>query len=113
MDDVGAIVQGLGNVGVSELNGPNFAIDKEDDLKAEARKKAIDDAREKAKVLAKDLGVSLVKISSFSEGGNYGGMVYSAKAEMAMDSGSAPAPAKIPKGVQTVSSDVTITYEIR
>lgn len=113
VDDVGAVMQGLGTTGVSDLNGPNFAIDNEDSLKAEARKKAIDDAREKAKVLAKDLGVTLGRIANFSESGNYYPIMYG-KAEM-MDSAvsSAPAPAVIPKGENTISSDVTITYEIR
>ena len=113
-DDVGKVMQGLGTLGVTELSGPNFAIDNEDALKAEARKKAIDDAREKAKVLAKDLGVSLGRIANFSEGGGYGGPIYYAKdAMMAESVGSAPVPAEIPKGENTISSDVTITYEIR
>src|SRR3989344_3963625 len=77
-DEVGKIMQGLGELGVSELNGPNFTIDNEDALKAEARKKAIDDAKEKAKVLAKDLGVRLGRIMSFSENGNYP-IMYAAK----------------------------------
>ena len=112
IDSVGDIIQGLGTTGVSDLNGPNFAIDKEDALKVEARKKAIDDAKAKAKVLAKDLGIRLVKITSFSENGNY--PIMYAEKSMAMDSaGSAPAPAVIPKGENTISSDVTITYEIR
>ncbi len=111
-DDVGKIMQGLGTMGVSDLSGPNFAIDNEDGLKAEARKKAIDDAKQKAEVLAKDLGVSLVKITSFSESGNYPMPMY-AKA-MATDSVSGSStPAQIPKGENTISSDVTITYEIR
>src|SRR3989344_3121050 len=42
-DDAGAIMQGLGTTGVSDLNGPNFTIDNEDSLKAQARKEAIDD----------------------------------------------------------------------
>lgn len=112
IDDSGAIMQGLGTTGVSDLGGPNFAIDNEDALKAQARKKAIDNAKEKAKVLAEDLGVTLGKISSFSEGGNYYPMY--GKAEMMAGSvSSAPAPAQLPKGENTISSDVTITYEIR
>ena len=51
-DDVGKIMQGLGALGVSDLSGPNFSIDNEDSLKAEARKKAIDDAKSKAKVFS-------------------------------------------------------------
>src|ERR1035437_7358269 len=38
VDNVGDIMQGLGATGVSNLSGPNFAIDNEDALKAEARK---------------------------------------------------------------------------
>lgn len=114
LDSVGKVMQDLGAVGVSNLNGPNFSIDDEDGLKAEARKKAIDDAKEKAKVLAGDLGVRLGKVVNFNESGNYY-PVY-AKGAMAMDSmmtESAPAPATLPQGENTISSDVTITYEIK
>lgn len=110
--EVGAIMQGLGTTGVSDLNGPNFAIENEDLLKAKARKEAIDDARQKAQILADDLGVSLVKISGFSENG--GGYPYPMMYEKAIMSDSvAGAPAVIPTGENTISSDVTITYEIR
>ncbi len=112
-EDAGKIMQGLGSIGVSNLNGPNFSIDNEDGLKAQARKKAIDDAKAKAEVLAKDLGVHLVKITSFTEGGGGFPIMY-AKADMMATSAVAPsAPAELPKGENTISSDVTISYEIR
>lgn len=109
----GDVVRGIGDIGVSNINGPNFSIDKEDELKAQARKLAIDDAKTKAKILAKDLGVNLVRIVSFSEGGNYSYPMYSnamgaAKADVA----SAPAPV-LPTGENKITSRVTITYEIR
>ena len=47
-------------------SGPNFAIEKEDSLKIEARKKAIDDAKTKAESLANDLGIKLRGIISFN-----------------------------------------------
>jgi len=53
-DSVGDIMQGLGTTGVSDLNGPNFAIDKEDVLKEQARTLAINDAKAKAKVKVKE-----------------------------------------------------------
>ena len=112
-DDVGKIMHGLGNLGVTDLSGPNFAIDNEEGLKAEARKKAIDDAREKAKVLAKDLDVSLGRIANFSESGNHGPIYYDNAKMMAGSVSSAPVPAEIPKGENTISSDVSITYEIK
>jgi uncharacterized protein YggE len=112
-DEVGTIVQGLGGAGVSNLNGPNFEVDDEDALKVQARKKAIEDARAQAEVLAKDLGVRLVRISSFNEGGNYYPMYYGKDMEMSASSAPASLPAVVPKGENTISSDVTITYQIR
>lgn len=111
-DDVGKIMQGLGELGVSDLNGPNFSIDNEDGLKAEARKKAIDDAKEKAKVLAKDLGIRLGKITSFSENSNYPSPMYDRAMSLSVAKESS-APAVIPKGENTISSNISITYEIR
>ena len=112
VDDTGKIMQGLGGVGVSDLNGPNFAIDNEDALKAQARKKAIDDAQGKAKMLARDLGVHLGRITNFSESGNYQvPMMFDET--MGASSKQNTTPAVIPKGENTISSDVTIIYEIR
>lgn len=111
-DKVGAIIDGLGKLKVTDLSGPNFSIDDDNAIKAEARKKAIDDAKSKAEKLANDLGVKLVRIVSFSENGNY--PVYYAKS-MAIGMGgaeSAPAP-DLPKGENKTTSSVTISYEIR
>ena len=112
IDDTGKIIQDLGALGVTELSGPNFAIDKEDTFKDKARKEAIDDAKAKAKILAKDLGVHLGKITSFNESGNYPVPMY-ASAKLDSVSGAGAAPAVLPVGENTISSDVTITYEIR
>ncbi len=110
-DDTGKIVQGLTAVGV-ELSGPNFTIDNEDGLKAEARQKAITDAKTKASALEKDLGIKLVRIVNFTE--NSGGfpMYYAEKSMASADSGSAPAPT-LPTGENKITSNVTITYEIQ
>lgn len=110
-DNVGDIMQGLGTTGVSDLSGPNFAIDNEDGLKAQARKIAIDEAQAKAKVLAKDLGIHLGKITSFNEGGNYPVPMYANAKSDSVSSSSVPAV--IPTGENLITSDVTITYKIR
>lgn len=111
-DNLSKVVDGLNKLGVTSMSGPTLSIDNEDGLKADARREAIADAKDKAKALAKDLGVRLGSVTSFSENGG-GYPVYYAKNTMAMDvAESAPAP-EIPKGENTVSSDVTITYEIK
>ena len=63
----GKVLASLGEAGISNLYGPNFIIDDEDDLRAEAREEAIKEARAKAKELAKDLNVRLVRVVSFWE----------------------------------------------
>lgn len=109
----GEIVSGIGALGITELNGPNFSIENEDKLKEQARKMAIDEAKAKAESLARDLGVRLVRIVSFSEDGNYPGPIYYAKGMMA-ESAISPAPApELPTGENKITSSVTITYEIR
>jgi len=112
-DDVGKIMQGLGTLGVSDLNGPNFTIDNEEGLQAEARKKAIDDAKDKAVVLAKDLDVNLGNIISFNESGNYPMPMFATKGMIEDSVSIASVPAELPKGENIISSDVTITYEIK
>ena len=105
-------MQALGTTGATNLSGPNFSIDNPDALQMQARKIAIDDAKTKAQALAKDLGVSLGKIESFSDN-NINPVMYDAKAMNLSAAVPAAAPAVIPKGQNTITSDVTITYEIR
>lgn len=113
LESVNSLVDGLAGAGVTEMQGPNFAIDQEDALKDQARAQAIDKAKAKAETLAKQLGVSLVRIVSFNEGGNYPIYARAMAAGVAMDSAAkAPMP-ELPQGQQSITSNVTITYEIR
>ena len=112
VDDAGAVKQGIGALGVENLSGPNFSIDDTDILTDQARKLAIDNAKTKAEKLAKDLGINLGKIISFNENGNSPMPMMYAKADFGGAS-EASAPAVLPKGENTITSDVTITYEIK
>ncbi len=110
---VGDLLALLGDAGVSQLYGPNFTVEDEDAVRAEARKEAIDEARAKAKVLARDLGVRLVRVVSFSEsGGGYPGPFY--RSDMALGGAleSKVSPNIVP-GENEIVSQVYITYEIR
>ncbi|MFA5791693.1 MAG: SIMPL domain-containing protein [Candidatus Paceibacterota bacterium] len=111
---VGEIIKGIGVLGISEINGPNFSIENEDQFKEQARKMAIEEAKDKAKALSRDLGVRLVRIVNFSENGNYLMPMY-AKGLGMMDSAisaSSPSP-ELPTGENKITSNVIITYEIR
>ncbi|MES2953733.1 MAG: SIMPL domain-containing protein [Patescibacteria group bacterium] len=114
-DKAGEIVDGLGALKVTNVSGVNFTQDNDEELKRKARELAIADAREKAQALARDLGVRIVRVVSFSESGFYPSY---AKLEYAADGrgGSAVAqvaPTELPQGENKISSNVNITYEIR
>ncbi|MCI0532950.1 SIMPL domain-containing protein [bacterium] len=115
-EKAGDILSGAGSLGATDVSGLTFAVDDEDKVLREARKDAIDKAKEKARLLAKDLGVDLGRITSFIEGGgpvfyrDFGKMEMAA--DMAMGAGDAPAP-EIPVGENRIVANVTITYEIR
>ena len=111
-DDASKIIDGINKIGVTNMSGPNFTIDDEEAFKREARKEAIEDAKEKARILADDLGVDLGRIASFSESGNYYPVYGMGEAYKTLDSITSPAPAILPAGENTISADVTITYEI-
>ena len=71
IESVGTILGGIGGLGASNISGLNFSIDDEDELKKEANELAINDAKEKAEILADNLGVKLVRIINFSESGYF------------------------------------------
>ena len=115
-DKAGDILSGVGTRGAANVSGLSFTIDDEDAINAEAREKAIADAQDKAKQLAKDLDVRLVRIVGFSESGNYpyyGKVMLESSAGRggAMDA-VAPAP-QLPVGENKIISNVTVVYEIR
>jgi uncharacterized protein YggE len=116
IDAAGTVLAGLGDTGVTNLSGPNFTVEDEEDIRREVRKEAIADAKEQARELARDLGVRLVRIVSFSDGGYYQ-PYYSREAygmggaDAAMAT-NAPAP-ELPAGENRIFSQVSITYEIR
>ncbi len=112
----GDLLAGVGSKGASSVSGLNFTIDDQDALDAEARDKAIAKAKEKAEALADSLGVDIVRVVGFSEGGG-GGPIYYAKTMGlgmggATDAAMPPSP-EIAVGQNKITSNVTITYEIR
>lgn len=113
VDSANEIKTGLAKVGVENISGPTFSIDDEEVFKDEARGKAIEDAKAKAEVLARQLGVKLGKIINFSENGVGAYPMMYAKAGMDMESISARPIPELPKGENKISSEVSITYEIR
>jgi uncharacterized protein YggE len=87
-------------------------VDDTSAVKAEARTKAIADAKMKAEKIAADLGVEIVRMTSFYEmEGYYSPEPYMAK-EMAMSEDGGFGGANIPVGENTTKVQVSISYEV-
>ncbi len=113
IDTAGQVLGTMGETGVSEISGLTFTVKDEEGKIREARQKAITDAKAKARELASDLGVTLLRIVDFSESGNFPSPIYY-KGLMAADSmGGGSATPEVPVGENKIVSNVSITYEIR
>jgi hypothetical protein len=110
----GDLLVGVGQQGATEVSGLNFTFDDPNAPQMQARQKAIADAKAKADELAKELGVSVVRVTAFNEsqGGNIIRPI-AAYAGMGMGAADKAAAPAINPGQNTVTDDVTITYEIR
>ena len=110
---VGAMLGGLGKLGVQNLNGPAFALDDSTAGYAAARADAINKAKAQAELLADQLDVRLGKIVNFSEssgGYPYPMYGYGMGGDMAIAKAETP---NVPTGENTYNASVSITYEIR
>jgi uncharacterized protein YggE len=109
----GDIVTKLAALQVNDVQGPNFTIEDMSEAKAEARSEAIKEAKAKAQKTAKELGVTLGKITAFSDN-PLPHQPY--QPYMAYDRGRGFADKAVPTmetGEQEVSVAVSITYEIK
>ncbi|MFM2414326.1 MAG: hypothetical protein RI911_19 [Candidatus Parcubacteria bacterium] len=113
-DKASDVLGEAGARGATEIGSLEFINDDEDKIKAEARNKAIADAKQKADALARELGVKIVRVVGFSEDGGAQPIMYrAAKMEMAMMADAGGAAPELPVGENKIQSNVTVTYEIR
>ncbi|MEK7121338.1 MAG: SIMPL domain-containing protein [Patescibacteria group bacterium] len=110
LDKVSNILDGVVSAGANQVNGLSFEIDNQDALKAEARAKAIADAKKKANELQSQVGISLGKIVNFSE--NTGGYPVPIYYEAKSMGGGGKGPS-VPTGENEIMVSVNITYQIR
>ena len=117
LEKVGEMVKGVVQNGANSISSLAFTIDKPDDLKQEARKLALENAKAKAAELARVAGVSLGKVKSFSESGDsmpppmpyYDSMAES----RSLGIGGGGAAPDVQPGSTTVSATVYVTFELK
>ena len=97
-----------GKYGVTEIGGLNFTIDDPENLKFDARSKALSDAKNKAAYLSTKLGVKLGSVIAYNEYES-GGDIYPMKT---MAYGAGGGPESVSSGSKDVVMNVSVTYEI-
>jgi hypothetical protein len=114
-EDAGEALALAGEKGATGLSNISFTVDDPNKVLDEARAQAIEDAKSKAKLLSKELGVKLVRVVNFYDNTGRGPIPYYAEGmggDMIKSSELAVAPT-IPVGENKVIVSVTVVYEIR
>jgi len=115
-EKIGAIIDGATSAGANQVQGVNLSFDDPDNLRQDARKQAIDKAKQKAQELADQAGLKLGRIVSISEG-SVGYPVplpyaYDSLGSKAMGGGVSSAPA-IEPGSQDITATITVVFEVK
>jgi uncharacterized protein YggE len=110
---VGAVLSAAAAAQATNIYGPRFEVENQSGISAEARQKAVNDARQQAEQIAAAMGARLGGVVSYSE---WSGGYYPYGKGVAMDTMSAvPEAAPVPEiaaGQTEVSVNVTINYAL-
>ena len=107
LDRLGDILDQLVSLGANDTGGLSFEASQAETLRDDARKEAVANARRRAELYAKAAGVELGEVLSIDEGGGEAPQPVMHMAR-AMKS-SVP----VERGTQTLSANVTITWELK
>jgi len=112
LDKIGQIIESATDAGANQVGNLSFTIDNEDEFKKQAREEAINKAKIKAKELADQLGVNLVRIVSFNESRQPPIYYDNYAVKEAIGIGGGGEIPQIETGENKIEVSVSITYEI-
>lgn len=113
LDSIGNVLAAVAGLGANQVGGVSFTIDEPEELRQQARLKALAAAKKKAQALADAAGIKLGKVVGFSEDAGYvpTPVFYGKDMAMGMGGGGGAAPS-IESGSQDVTVNVSVVYEI-
>jgi hypothetical protein len=111
IDKAGEILKKVVNTGINQVNSFRFGVEDDEVIKEEARKIAIEDAKQKAEALASEIGIRLGKVVGFSENSNDIVPMYDSYKAYGM--GGASGTPNVEAGENEIIVNVTLTYEIK
>ncbi|NTW26876.1 MAG: SIMPL domain-containing protein [Candidatus Moranbacteria bacterium] len=116
LEAIGDVIAKTTEQGANQIGNINFTIDDEFALKNQARELAIEKAKEKAKMIAKQSGMRLGSIKNVTEGSEM--PAYRTYSNVSMDLAAADgkeavAAPEIQTGQNEIKVEVTLTYDVK
>ncbi len=110
LDEIDSLIAGAIDAGANKVAGLSFSVSNEEELKIDARKKAIENAREEAELIADSLGVSVGRVLDYSESAGF----YAPRVSMDLMEEAADDSQQVPiePGENEIRSSVEVTFEI-
>lgn len=112
LDQVGKVLEAAGKAGLNQVGSLSFEIDEPEELRQIARVKALENAKEKAKDLAKVAGVKLGRIISFNISAGYDEPSPMARAYALEGVGMGGGAPSVEAGSSEIKVIATVEYEI-
>jgi uncharacterized protein YggE len=113
-EKINTVIDSATSLGANQVGGLNFTIDdkKLEELKMQARKQAIEEAKKKAKEMAALAGIRLGKIVNISENSTSPYFPQSLKQmQMGMGGGDQETQTQIQPGESEITISITLSYE--
>nr|MDQ4087522.1 SIMPL domain-containing protein [Pseudomonadota bacterium] len=107
----GRILDALVAAGANQIDGPMFMIDRPEEALNEARTQALANARGRADLYARALGMRVTRILSVSEAGM--GYMPPPQPVMMREAAAQAADTAIVPGEQTLTASLTVTFELQ
>ncbi|MBX4186696.1 MAG: SIMPL domain-containing protein [Candidatus Doudnabacteria bacterium] len=111
--NLGAILGGAADSGSNQIQGVYFSFDDPDNLRQEARKIAIEKAKQKAADLAAASGLRLGRIVTVSESSSYQPYPMPYALDAAKNQAGGATPPQIESGSQDITATMTLIFEIK
>jgi len=110
VDKVNELADLLNSSGANNVYGPNFGMDDTNNVEKTLYDAAIQDAKDRATLIAKASGRKLGKVVVVNDGGSVNNIypMYSSKADSGMGGGAVSEP-----GSATISKTLTVTFEFK
>ena len=114
LDNVSDVLATVNSAGVDKVSQLTFYVDETDEVMEKLREEAIDDAKENAKKLASDLGVTLSEIVGYNEYEDNNNIEPMYRKDMMYaEAAGDVAPTVTPTGENEFTSHVTVIYKIQ